>query len=60
MSVESVEKLYNRFSTFYDLIYGIKVFNHGRELAPEYLDLFPEAHEADEEREDQYEAPRQL
>ena len=43
MSVESVEKLYNRFSTFYDLIYGIKVFNHGRELAPEYLDLFPEA-----------------
>lgn len=43
MSVEYVEKLYNRFSTFYDLIYGIRVFNHGRELAPEYLDLFPEA-----------------
>jgi len=43
VSVESVEKLYNRFSTFYDLIFGIKVFNHGRELAPEYLDLFPEA-----------------
>ena len=43
MSVESVEKLYNRFSTFYDLIYGIKVFSHGRELAPEYLDLFPGA-----------------
>ncbi len=43
MSVENVEKLYNRFSTFYDLIYGIKVFNHGRELAPEYLDLFPGA-----------------
>ena len=43
MSVEYVEKLYNRFPTFYDLIYGLKVFNHGRELAPEYLDLFPEA-----------------
>ncbi len=43
MSVESVERLYNRFSTFYDLIFGIKVFNSGRELAPEYLDLFPEA-----------------
>ena len=43
MSVAYVEKLYNRFSTIYDLIYGIQVFNHGRELAPEYLDLFPEA-----------------
>ena len=43
MSVEYVEKLYNRFSTFYDLIYGNKLFNNGRELAPEYLDLFPEA-----------------
>ena len=43
MSVEYVEKLYNRFSIFYDLIFSIKVFNHGRELAPEYLDLFPEA-----------------
>ena len=43
MSVEYVEKIYNRFSTFYDLIFGIKFFNHGRELAPEYLDLFPEA-----------------
>ena len=35
MSVEYVEKLYNHFSIFYDLIFGIKVFNHGRELAPE-------------------------
>jgi len=43
VSVEYVEKLYNRFSIFYDLIFGIKLFNHGRELAPEYLDLFPEA-----------------
>lgn len=43
MSVEYVEKLYNRFSTFYDLIYGLKVFNNGRELAPEFLDLFPGA-----------------
>ena len=43
MSVEYVEKLYNRFSIFYDLIFSIKAFNHGRELAPEYLDLFPEA-----------------
>lgn len=43
MGVEYVEKLYNRFSTVYDLIYGNKLFNNGRELAPEYLDLFPEA-----------------
>jgi len=43
VSVEYVEKLYNRFSIFYDLIFGIKLLNHGRELAPEYLDLFPEA-----------------
>jgi phosphatidylethanolamine/phosphatidyl-N-methylethanolamine N-methyltransferase len=43
VSVEYVEKLYNRFSAFYDLIYGIKLFNNGRELAPEFLELFPEA-----------------
>ncbi len=43
MSIEYVEKLYNRFSTFYDLIYGLKVFDNGRELAPEALDLFPGA-----------------
>ncbi len=43
VSVEYVEKLYNRFSSFYDLIYGLKVFDNGRELAHEVLDLFPGA-----------------
>jgi len=43
VSVEYVEKRYNRFSPFYDLIYGLKVFDNGRELAPEVLDLFPGA-----------------
>lgn len=41
MAVEYAEKFYSRFSTFYDLIYGIKIFNSGRELAPEFLDLTP-------------------
>ena len=41
MAVEYVERFYSRFSTFYDLIYGIWVFNSGRELAPEFLDLTP-------------------
>lgn len=43
VSVEHVEKLYNRFSSFYDLIYGLKVFDNGRERAPQVLDLFPGA-----------------
>ena len=43
MSGEYAEKLYNRFSSFYDLIYGLKIFDNGRELVPEVLDLFPGA-----------------
>lgn len=39
MSVEYVEKLYNRYSGFYDLVFG-KVFASGRERAPDLLDLF--------------------
>ncbi|RPI29839.1 MAG: methyltransferase domain-containing protein [Acidobacteria bacterium] len=42
MSVEYVEKVYNRYSSFYDVVFG-KVFHAGRELAPELLDLFPGA-----------------
>jgi phosphatidylethanolamine/phosphatidyl-N-methylethanolamine N-methyltransferase len=42
VSVEYVEKVYNRYSGFYDLIFG-KVFNSGREMAPYLLDLFPQA-----------------
>ena len=43
MAVEYMEKFYGRFSTFYDLIWDIKVFNGGRKLAPEFLDLTPGA-----------------
>ena len=43
VSVQYVERFYSRFSTFYDLVYGLKVFNSGRELVPELLDLFPGA-----------------
>jgi len=42
VSVEYVEKVYNRYSSFYDVVFG-KVFHAGRELAPELLDLFPGA-----------------
>ncbi|MDA2927960.1 class I SAM-dependent methyltransferase [Acidobacteria bacterium AH-259-G07] len=42
MTIEYVEKLYNRYSTFYDLLFG-KVFHNGREIASELLDLFPGA-----------------
>lgn len=42
VTVEYVEKLYNRYSSFYDLIFG-KIFDGGRERAPELLDLFPGA-----------------
>ncbi len=41
MSVEYAEKVYNRYSSFYDLMYGLKVFDNGRERAPEILDLSP-------------------
>ena len=40
MTVEYVEKVYNRYSSVYDLIFG-KVFNSGRERAPQLLDLYP-------------------
>jgi len=42
LSVEYVEKLYNRYSGVYDLVFG-KVFNNGREMAPLLLDLSPGA-----------------
>lgn len=40
MTVEYVEKVYNRYSSVYDLIFG-RVFNSGRERAPQLLDLSP-------------------
>ena len=42
MTVEYVEKVYNRYSSVYDVVFG-KVFHSGRELAPALLDLFPGA-----------------
>ena len=39
VSAEYVEKLYNRYSSFYDLVFG-KAFHSGREAAAELLDLF--------------------
>ncbi len=39
MSVEYVEKLYNRYSSIYDLVFG-KVFEGGRMRAAELLSLF--------------------
>ncbi len=42
MSVEYVEKVYNRYSSVYDFIFG-RVFQSGREMAPQLLDLFPGA-----------------
>lgn len=38
MTVEMVEKVYDRYSKFYDFIFG-KVFHSGREMAPELLKL---------------------
>src|ERR1041384_4600835 len=42
MSVEYMERVYNRYSKVYDFLFG-KVFQSGRELGPELLDLFPGA-----------------
>lgn len=42
MSVEHVEKVYNTYSSVYDLIFG-PVFSSGREMAPDLLNLFPGA-----------------
>ena len=38
VEVEHMEKVYNRYSRYYDLIFG-KVFHSGREMAPLLLDL---------------------
>jgi phosphatidylethanolamine/phosphatidyl-N-methylethanolamine N-methyltransferase len=40
LTVEYVEKVYNRYSSVYDLIFG-KVFESGREMAPYLLDMAP-------------------
>ena len=44
MTVEYAEKVYNRYSSFYDLVLA-KVFDNGRgrDVASEQLDLFPGA-----------------
>jgi len=42
VTVEYVEKVYNRYSSFYDVLFG-KIFHSGREMAPDMLDLFPGA-----------------
>jgi phosphatidylethanolamine/phosphatidyl-N-methylethanolamine N-methyltransferase len=42
VTVEYVEKVYNRYSSFYDVVFG-RVFHSGREMAPALLDLFPGA-----------------
>jgi len=40
VGVEHVEKVYNTYSRFYDIVFG-KVFESGREMAPFLLDLRP-------------------
>jgi phosphatidylethanolamine/phosphatidyl-N-methylethanolamine N-methyltransferase len=40
VGVERVERIYNKYSSFYDLIFG-RVFASGREMAPYLLDLKP-------------------
>lgn len=40
MNVESVEKIYSRYSSVYDLIFG-KIFHSGRQHAVEMLDVRP-------------------
>jgi phosphatidylethanolamine/phosphatidyl-N-methylethanolamine N-methyltransferase len=42
MSVEYMERVYNTYSGVYDFLFG-KVFQSGRELGPELLELFPGA-----------------
>lgn len=41
VGVEYMEKVYNRYSRFYDLIFG-RVFHSGREMAPMLLELRPD------------------
>ncbi|MEW6157872.1 MAG: methyltransferase domain-containing protein, partial [Verrucomicrobiota bacterium] len=40
MSAEYIERVYNRYSGVYDLVFG-KVFQSGREMAPALLNLTP-------------------
>jgi phosphatidylethanolamine/phosphatidyl-N-methylethanolamine N-methyltransferase len=40
VGVERVERIYNKYSRYYDLIFG-RVFASGREMAPYLLDLKP-------------------
>jgi phosphatidylethanolamine/phosphatidyl-N-methylethanolamine N-methyltransferase len=40
MSVEYMERVYNRYSGIYDFLFG-KVFQSGREMGPQLLDLAP-------------------
>jgi phosphatidylethanolamine/phosphatidyl-N-methylethanolamine N-methyltransferase len=42
VTVEYVEKVYNRYSSFYDLVFG-RLFHSGREMVPDLLGLFPGA-----------------
>lgn len=42
MTVDYVEKVYNRYSSVYDFIFG-KIFDSGREMAPQFLKLYPGA-----------------
>jgi len=42
MTAEEIEKVYNRYSRYYDFLFG-KVFQSGREMGPSLLDLFPGA-----------------
>jgi len=42
LTVEYMEKVYNRLSGSYDFVFG-KVFQKGREMAPGLLELFPGA-----------------
>ncbi len=42
MTAQYVEKVYNSYSRFYDQIFG-KVFESGRVMAPQLLNLFPNA-----------------
>lgn len=42
MSVEYMERVYNRYSRVYDVLFGA-VFQGGREMGPDLLELFPAA-----------------
>ena len=42
MTVDGIERVYDRYSGVYDFVFG-KVLERGREMAPELLDLVPGA-----------------